>query len=130
MNSKSYIKNLFLFVVFLLAATALTNFIVDPGNIYPKYYSQENKVTPKVIIKKLIESKYGLLIPENTWNERDIKKALAEYPMNYDCAVIGSSHLVEISSNRQNKSLTSICSSLKNLGLSGGSLEDYLECQI
>jgi hypothetical protein len=126
MNSKSYIKNIFLFVVFLLAATALTNFIVDPGNIYPKYYSQENKITPKVIVKKLIESKYGLFIPTNTWNERDIKKALAEYPINYDCAVIGSSRIMQISSNRQNKSLTSICSSLKNLGVSGGSLEDYL----
>ena len=56
MDSKSYIKNIFLFVVFLLAATALTNFIVDPGNIYPKYYSQENKITPEVIVKKLIES--------------------------------------------------------------------------
>ena len=126
MDSKSYIKNIFLFVNFLLAATALTNFIVDPGNIYPKYYSQENRVTPEVFVKKLIESKYGLLMPKNTWNERDIKKALAEYPINYDCAVIGSSRMMQISSSRQNKSLTSICSSLKNLGVSGGSFEDYL----
>ena len=126
MDSKSYIKNIFLFVIFLLAATALTNFIVDPGNIYPKYFSQENKITPEAYVKKLIESEYGLLMPKNTWNERDIKKALAEYPINYDCAVIGSSHAMQISSNRQNKSLTSICSSLKNLGLSGGALEDYL----
>jgi len=126
MDSKSYIKNIFLFVIFVLAATALTNFIVDPGNIYPKYFSQENKITPEAYVKKLIESKYGLLNPENTWNDRDIKKALAEYPINYDCAVIGSSHVKQIGSNRQNKSLTSLCSSLKNLGVSGGSLEDYL----
>jgi hypothetical protein len=126
MNSKSYIKSIFLFIILLLAVTALTNYIVDPGNIYPKYYSQDNRVTPEVFVKKLIESKYGLLMPEHTWNERDIKKALAEYPINYDCAVIGSSHIMQISSNRQNKSLTNICSSLKNLGVSGGSLEDYL----
>jgi hypothetical protein len=126
MNSKSYIKNIFLFIILLLAVTALTNYIVDPGNIYPKYYSQDNRVTPEVFVKKLIESKYGLLMPEHTWNERDIKKALAEYPINYDCAVIGSSHVMQIGSNRQNKSLTSICSSLKNLGVSGASLEDYL----
>jgi|SaaInlV_100m_DNA_6_1039743.scaffolds.fasta_scaffold04825_2 hypothetical protein len=126
MNSKSHIKSIFLFTIFLLAATALTNYIVDPGNIYPKYYSQESQVTEEVFVKKLIESKYGLLMPKNTWNERDIKKALAEYSMNYDCAVIGSSHIMQISSNRQNKSLTSLCSSLKNLGVSGGSLEDYL----
>jgi len=126
MNSKSYIKSIFLFVIFLLAVTALTNYIVDPGNIYPKYFSQKNKLTPEVYINKLLESNYGLLTPRNTWNERDLKKALAEYPINYDCAVVGSSHVLQISSNRQNKSLTSICSNIKNLGVSGGTLEDYL----
>ncbi len=126
MDSTSYIKKIVTSVVLLLTATALTNFIIDPGNIYPKYFSQENKVTPEVYVNKLIQSKYGLLMPKNTWNERDIIKALAEYPLKYDCAIIGSSHVMEISSNRKNKSLTSICSSLKNLGVSGGSLEDYL----
>ena len=125
MNSKSYIKSFFLFVVVLLTASALTNFIVDPGNIYPKYFSQDDR-TPEVLVKELINSQYGLLMPKNTWNERDIKKALAEYPINYDCAVVGSSHVMQIGSNRQNKSLTSICSNIKNLGVSGGSLEDYL----
>ena len=110
----------------MLAVTALTNYIVDPENIYPKYSSQQNKLTPKVYIKKLLESNYGLLLPNYIWNERDLKKALAEYPINYDCAVIGSSHVMQITSNRQNKSLASICSSIKNLSVSGGSLEDYL----
>jgi hypothetical protein len=126
MNSKSYIKSVFLFVVVLLTAAALTNFLVDPGNIYPKYLSQEKITTPEVFVKKLINSRYGLLIPKNIWNERDIKKALAEYPINYDCAVIGSSRIMQISSTRQNKSLTSNCSNIRNLGVSGGTLEDYL----
>jgi len=125
MNSKSYIKSFLLFVVVLLTASALTNFIVDPGNIYPKYFSLDYK-TPEANVKELINSQYGLTMPKNTWNDRDIKKALAEYPINYDCAVIGSSHIMQISSNRQNKSLTSICSKIKNLGVRGGSLEDYL----
>ena len=126
MTSKSFIKNFLLFVIFVLITIALTNFLIDPGNIYPKYYSQDNRVTPEVFVKKLIESKYGLLMPEHTWNERDIKKALAEYPINYDCAIVGSSHLQPISSIRQNKSLVSICPSMKNLYVSGGTLEDYL----
>jgi hypothetical protein len=126
MNSKSYIKSIFVFIIFLLAVTALTNYIVDPGNIYKKSSSQSNKLTPKVYIKNLIQSNYGLLMPNNTWNERDLKKALAEYPINYDCAVIGSSHIMQISSNSKNKSLTGVCSSLINLGVDGGTLEDYL----
>ena len=126
MNSKSYIKSIFVFIIFLLAVTALTNYIVDPGNIYKKPFSQSNKLTPKVYIKNLIQSNYGLLMPNNTWNERDLKKALAEYPINYDCAIIGSSHIEQISTFRDNKSLSSFCSSMKNLQVSGGTLEDYL----
>jgi hypothetical protein len=126
MNSKSYIKSIFLFITLLLTVTALTNYIVDPGNIYPKYYSQDNRVTPEFFVKKLIESKYGLLKPKNVWNDRDIKKELAIYPDSYDCALIGSSQIMQISSYRQNKSLTTTCPKLKNLGVSGGSLEDYL----
>jgi hypothetical protein len=126
MNSKSYLKIIFLFVIFLLVVTALINYIVDPGNIYTKYSSNKNKLTPAVYIKKLLESNYGLLMPKNTWNERDLKKTLAEYPINYDCAIIGSSRIQQISSNRQNKSLVGTCSDMKNLSVPGATLEDYL----
>jgi len=126
MDNKSYLRNIFLFVIVLLIATAMINFFVDPGNIYPKYFSQKNKPTIETYIKKLVESKYGLLSTTNIFNRRPAKKALAEYPINYDCAVIGSSHVMQISPKRQNKSLTSICSNIKNLGVNGGTLEDYL----
>ena len=126
MDSKSYIKKIFLIVVCLLAATALTNFIVDPGKIYPKIYSHKDKSTPSTFIEELLESKYGLLVTKNTWNDRSLKKALGEYPINYDCAIIGSSHMEQISAFRDNKSLASFCSSMKNLEVDGGTLEDYL----
>ena len=126
MDSKTYIKKVFLIVFCLLVATAITNFIVDPGKIYPKIYSQKDKSTPSTFIEELLESEYGLLVTKNTWNDRSLKKALAEYPINYDCAIIGSSHTEQISTFRDNKSLASFCSSMKNLEVDGGTLEDYL----
>ncbi len=126
MDNKTYIKNILLFVVFFLLASAITNYMADPGNIYPKIHPQEDKLTPKTFIAELLESKYGLFETKNTWNDRSLKKALAEYPINYDCAIIGSSHIGQISTFRDNKSLTGFCSSMKNLQVNGGTLEDYL----
>tara|TARA_B110000008_G_C16934032_1_gene549858 strand:- start:236 stop:1354 length:1119 start_codon:yes stop_codon:yes gene_type:complete len=126
MNSKSFVKNIFLFTILFLIFIALINYFIDPGNIYPKNSLQKNKITPKTYVDELVESENGLFLPKNTWNERDIKKAFAEYRMNYDCALIGSSHVMQISSNSQNRPLESICKSIKNLAVSGGTLEDFI----
>jgi len=122
----SYIKTIFYYVIFFIILIALTNFIIDPGKVYLKYSFYENEDAAEEYVKKLTSSKYGLSIPKNTWNERNLKKMLAKYPIDYDCAIIGSSHVMQVSTVRKYNSLQDLCSSMKNLGVSGGSLEDYL----
>ena len=122
----SYIKTTFYYVIFFIILIALTNFIIDPGKVYSKYSFYENKDMAEEYVKKLTSSKYGLSIPKNTLNERNLKKTLAKYPIDYDCAIIGSSHVMQVSTVRKHNSLQDLCSNMKNLGVSGGSLEDYL----
>ena len=124
MNRKSYIKRVYLFIVILLTITALTNFIIDPAQIYPKLFSN-NKSILNSFSKELSLSKYGILNECNNLNERDRKKALAMFSEGADCAIIGSSHVMQISSYKEDKALTTYCNSIINLGVSGGTLEDY-----
>ncbi len=124
MNSKSYIKSVFLFVVFLLTVVAMTNFIVDPAQVYPKLFPSNEPILNN-FSKELSLSKYGILNKYNNLNERDRKKALAMFSEDVDCAIIGSSHVMQISSFREDKALTKHCKSIINLGVSGGTLEDY-----
>ena len=119
MNNKSYIKTVFLFVVFLLTATTLTNFIVDPEQVYPKLFPS-NEPTLNNFSKELSLSKYGIVNKFNNLNERDRKKSLAMFSKDADSATIGSSHVMEISSFAKTKSLTKYCKSMINLGVSGG----------
>ena len=124
MNNKSYIKRVYLFVIVLLIITALTNFIVDPAQVYPKLFSN-NKSILKDFSKELSLSKYGIINEYNNLNERDRKKAIAMFSEGADCAIIGSSHIMQISTYKEDKVLTKYCNSLINLGVSGGTLEDY-----
>ena len=123
---KSYLRNIILISLLIAFIISITNFFVDPGSIYQKYRFSYQNQTPKEFVRLAVESKYGVFRPENIFNERDIVRELALYPVNYDCAIIGSSHVKQISLSRNNKSLSSYCSSIKNLGVSGASLEDYL----
>ncbi len=125
MTSATYLKYTFLFAISFVAIVVLTNFIVDPKNIYPNFFPQNYKMAKAEYIAKLLNSEYGMPAP-GMWSERSVKKSLAQHPIKYDCAIIGSSHIMQISSFRKNKSLVSICPSMKNLGVSGGTLEDYL----
>ena len=111
-----------------LIAVATINYTVNPGKIYPplSFSDSYNRLSPKQIIKQLVQSDHGIIIPNDTWNERDIKKAFALNPTNAQCAIIGSSRVMQISSAGQERSLTDNCPSLINLGVSGASLEDYL----
>jgi len=123
---KSYLKSLLLVSVIMIVVIAITNFIVDPGNIYQKHIFQNKGQTPKDFVNLLVDSNYGVFRPENVFNERDIVSELAIHPADYECVIIGSSRVKQISTARKNKSLSKFCGSIKNLGVSGGSLEDYL----
>ena len=112
---------------FSLIAIAAINYTANPGKIYPPlpFSDSHNRLSPKQIITQLIQSDHGILITSDR-NERDLKHALALRPTTAQCAVIGSSRVMQISSVRKERSLSDNCPSLINLGVSGASLEDYL----
>ena len=74
---------------------------------------------------ELIHSETGLLLSEGMFQRRILAKALAGYANKFDCIVIGSSHVMQISSFRNDKSLSGTCDHLINLGVSGASIEDH-----
>lgn len=108
-----------------MVAVILVNYTIDPGNIYRKNNGAKNN-SSNSFAKKLMHSKFGLLHPDDSWNDRDIKVSIAQQIKNINCAVIGSSHVLQISSFRKEKSLSSLCDNLINLWVPGGTLEDYL----
>ncbi len=117
---KIYIKKLFIIIFLLLFTIAGINFTVDPGNIYLKKYISEYKI--KKYILELYKSKYGLV--QSGWNERVVKIELSKNLYNADCVILGSSHIMQISSVRNTGNIKSQCNNLINLGVSGGSFED------
>lgn len=112
----------FLGTVFLgLASVAALNFIVDPAGIYGV-----GSLDPEAYADALIKSENGLWVPEDTFDERLVVKALAKYSQRAECVVVGSSHVMQISSDRtKNRSLQDICGSVLNLGVSGAGIEDH-----
>ena len=122
-----YIKKTFLMLFSVLALFSIINFFVDPENIYPKLFSSDEPESLLVSYSnKLMQSKYGILDEEfNILNERERKKALALFSKDTDCAIIGSSRIMQISSFRDEKSLNKHCKSIINLGVPGSTLEDY-----
>ncbi len=113
---------------FSLIVVATINYTANPGKIYPplSIFDSYNRSSPKQIIKQLVQSDHGIIVANDTWNERDLKHALALRPTTAQCAVIGSSRVMRISSVRKERSLSDNCPSLINLGVSGASLEDFL----
>ena len=72
--------------------------------------------------EKLFSSKHGLVL---TGNDRNFKFALAQSDLSdFGCVVLGSSHVMPISSVRNTGGIRSKCGRLLNLGVSGGSIED------
>lgn len=121
---KKYLILLMLITLSLLIIVASISYKIDPAMIYHKM-NPEIDNSPAAFIDKLSKSSNGLLFPSNSWNERDIKSELAKNN-NADCVILGSSHIMQISSFRNNASLNNVCPSIANLGISGGTLEDYL----
>jgi len=117
---KQYLKTTFKIIIFLISLIIIINLFVDPGKIYLKKIVTEKKAND--YIKELLNSKDGLV--RDGWNERLIKTTLAKETGNFECAILGSSHIMQISSIRKIGNIQNQCSNLLNLGVSGGSLED------
>ena len=111
-----------------LIAVATINYTVNPGKIYPPLpiFDSYNRLSPKQIIKQLVQSDHGIIVANDTWNGRDLKHALALRPTRAECAVIGNSRVMQISSVRKERPLSDNCPSLINLSVSTASLEDFL----
>lgn len=102
----------------LLAPVAALNWTVDPAGIFRKtnfghQYSQA-----------LMNSKHGLVYPDSI-DDRTIKEPMAEFSSLHECVVIGSSHVLQVSSARKRRSFPR-CRSLLNLGVSGAGIEDHV----
>lgn len=119
MSNKKFIIAVIAFFFSSVVIIGIINFVVDPGNVYLKKYFQNNA---NEYAETLLLSKNGLVA--DGWNERIVKAALAKYPREFDCIVFGSSHVMQISQIREVGNIQKICSSLLNLGVSGGALED------
>lgn len=120
MNSKHFVSFFLSSVVFLFLMISTVNFIVDPGEIYLKKILADIKA--KEFSKKLFNSKNGIV--QTGWNERFIKTTLAKEAEQFDCIILGSSHIMGISIVNETANISARCKSLLNLGVSGGSIED------
>lgn len=107
-------------LLLVLGGAATLNFIVDPAGIY-----RAGKVNPEFYADTLIKSQHGLWAQDDTFDERLVMKSLAKYSQRAECVVVGSSHVMQISSDRAVRSLQDICGSILNLGVSGAGIEDH-----
>lgn len=96
------------------------NFVVDPGAIYLNKILFSSQIDS--FSKQILNSKYGVLV--DNLNDREIKVVLAKQASKYDCVIVGSSHVVGISSVRNIGNINKICKNVLNLGVDGGGLED------
>lgn len=119
MRSKLFIIYVFVFFILITGLIGLINYFVDPGYIY---FKKNSGVSPDKFAKELLVDKTALVA--DGWNERILKKSLAKHSGEYDCIIIGSSHIMQISKVRDSGNIGKICPKLLNLGVSGGSFED------
>ncbi len=117
----SYLRQLLGTMLLLLAVVVAMNLAVDPGRVF-----RSEKVDPNAYCDVLINSKHALWWPESSYDDRSLKKTLAMHSHRFECVVIGSSHVMQVSSQRANSSLGQECGSLLNLGVSGGGIEDHI----
>lgn len=103
---------------FLITSAAAMNWTIDPAGIFRKSsFGQQ-------YAEALLKSKHGLVSPDSL-DEREFKAALAKHAFQYDCVVIGSSHVMQVGSARKHRSFSG-CKTILNLGVSGASLEDHV----
>lgn len=118
---KRYLIIFGLSAALVAGAAILMNIVFDPAGIY-----RASSNNSKVYAGKLTQSPHGLVFQSDFWNERLIKLELAESIGNADCVLIGSSHIMQVSSFRQKRALRGVCEKIINLGVSGASLEDHI----
>lgn len=117
---RKYLKQSALLFVISMLCVAIINIIVDPGEIYLKKIIGEKK--SQEFAHELFRSDNGVI--QTGWNERLIKVTLAEFSGDFECIILGSSRVMQISSLRDTGSIKTNCTSLLNLGVSGGGIED------
>jgi hypothetical protein len=118
--SKSYLLVAIASFAFLIGITSVINFTVDPGGIY-----HQDKEKYQYLAIRSLDSKYGVVLPSST-DDRKYKKSIALNFGNADCVIIGSSHVMQASSYRDENFFPEICKFIINLGVSGATLEDYM----
>ena len=102
----------------LVISAATLNWTIDPAGIFRKTsYGQQ-------YAKALLASEHGLIFPDSL-DEREFKAELAKHAAQYDCIVIGSSHVMQVGSARKHRSFPT-CKSILNLGVSGAGIEDHV----
>lgn len=102
----------------LIAAVATLNWTIDPAGLF------HSSPFGQQYAKALIESENGLLQP-NSVDDREFKSELTKYAGNFDCVVVGSSHIMQIGSERKHRSFPD-CKNILNLGVSGAAIEDHI----
>jgi hypothetical protein len=115
----TYLRYLLTTTLLILIACVSINFFVDPASVY-----HSDQAPSSVYADELIKSEFGLWWPENSFEDRAIKKPLSKYASASECVVVGSSHIMQLGSARISKTLTDQCASILNLGVSGASIED------
>jgi len=111
-------------ILLLLVATA--NFFLDPGGIY------WNRIQAKKYLRKYVKTliKEDLGLKDIEFNKRELKLEMSKYSGEYQCVVLGSSHIqyLTVKHSKNNKNLKEECSSLINLWVGGkkNNLEDFL----
>jgi hypothetical protein len=125
---KNYLKIFSYLSILLFLSIGLINFNIDPSKIYSEKYKfiKKKNLDLKMTLKKLNEEKNGIIIKEDIWNERDIVRELATYSNKSECIIFGSSQVKMISKFGSHRSLKKTCSSILNLGVNGGVIEDYI----
>lgn len=117
---KQYLKQSFFIFFLTMLSIASINFIVDPGEIYLKKIVANWKSS--MFSEQLFKSKNGIV--QTGWNERLVKTILAKVSNNFECIILGSSHISQISGIRNTGNINNKCKETLNLGVSGGSIED------
>ena len=117
----AYVRLLLATAFLILCLAGLLNYIIDPAGIY-----REPGWNPRAYAYLLHKAEYGLWAPSGKINERLLAREKCKYSNSTEGVVIGSSHVMSISSLRIPPSLNNICKSMQNLGVSGGSIEDHL----
>ncbi len=123
---KKYSFYLIAFSMFFLIFVAFTNINVDPEKIYPnnlKIFKSNFDLEKN--IKKLYSTKGLLIYKEKQWNERYFYKILLRNYKDPECLIFGASSVVTISAVQNPRALSKNCNSILNLGLPGGTFEDY-----